>query len=338
LRIWGAAAALPFVFLGWAADFWEPFGWYLDIEQGLPATYFIIPFKRRPGERVGGTGAFRRATAYDVTDIRDAVARLIEAGCEIGVHGIDAWHSSDKGREEHAQISAVSGKPAGIRMHWLLHDRNTPSVLDAAGYTYDSTGGYNETVGYRHGTTQVFRPPSTCALLEVPMHIQDGALFFPDRLDLPEDEAWARCIRLIAQTKELGGVLTVLWHDRSHAPERFWGDFYVRLVQELRSSGAWFGSAGQVAAWFGQRRAVRFERTEPAAGGGLSVRSAGAALHPALTLRIHRGSGVASSCVDVPWSGAASVEFDSSLRPIAPDSSRHDGAGWQPRVARGCQT
>ena len=37
-------------------------------------------------------------------------------------------------------------------MHWLLHDANTPSVLDEAGYAYDSTVGYNETIGYRAGT------------------------------------------------------------------------------------------------------------------------------------------------------------------------------------------
>ena len=28
---------------------------------------------------------------------------------------------------------------------------------------------------------------------------------------------------------EFGGVLTVIWHDRSHGPERFWGDFYIKL-------------------------------------------------------------------------------------------------------------
>src|SRR4051812_43803786 len=32
LKMWRAAASLPFVLLGWAEDFWEPFAWYLRVE------------------------------------------------------------------------------------------------------------------------------------------------------------------------------------------------------------------------------------------------------------------------------------------------------------------
>src|SRR5262249_20157556 len=40
VQSWKAAAALPFVYLGWTKDFWEPFDWYLDVERGLSATYY----------------------------------------------------------------------------------------------------------------------------------------------------------------------------------------------------------------------------------------------------------------------------------------------------------
>lgn len=68
---WRAVATLPFVYLGWVQDFWDPFEWYLREEQGLPSTYFLIPYKGRPGDRVGGRHPSRRATAYDVTDIAE---------------------------------------------------------------------------------------------------------------------------------------------------------------------------------------------------------------------------------------------------------------------------
>ncbi len=55
--MWRAAMSLPFVYAGWLEDFWEPFAWYARVEHGLPATYFLIPFKRRPGERVPGAAA-----------------------------------------------------------------------------------------------------------------------------------------------------------------------------------------------------------------------------------------------------------------------------------------
>ena len=143
LKSWRAVASLPFVYAGWAKDFWEPFDWYLEVEKGLPATYFLIPFKQRSGEHVPGSRGSLRATAYDVSDLSDWTAVLLSRGCELGVHGIDAWHSVEKGRDELARIKTVTGESkTGTRIHWLLRDENTPSVLERAGYDYDSTVGY----------------------------------------------------------------------------------------------------------------------------------------------------------------------------------------------------
>ena len=56
LQSWLAVASLPLVYAGWARDFWEPFEWYQSVEDGLPATYFLIPFKGQAGEHVAETG------------------------------------------------------------------------------------------------------------------------------------------------------------------------------------------------------------------------------------------------------------------------------------------
>src|SRR5437773_10029862 len=42
--------------------------------------------------------------------------------------------------------------------------------------------------------------------------------------------------------------------------ERFWGGFYARLVDRLKSANAWFATAAQAVSWFRRRRSVRFER------------------------------------------------------------------------------
>ena len=311
-QMWRAAASLPFVYLGWAKDFWDPFEWYLRVEKNLPATYFFIPFKRRCGDRVSTPHASRRATAYDITDLPEWTATLMQEGCELGVHGIDAWHSVEKGRDELARIAAVTGESKiGIRIHWLLRGEDTLSVLEEAGYAYDSSVGYNETIGYRSGTTQTFRPLDTTALLELPLHIQDGALFFPRRLALSEPDAWIRCRALIDHVRECGGALTVLWHDRSHGPERFWGDFYLRLVQELKSLDGWFGTAGQVVGWFRKRREVRFDVIE-AEDGAARIRLCyqGEEIRPPLNIRIHRPCAGRDEFVDIDWTGETVVEPD----------------------------
>jgi peptidoglycan/xylan/chitin deacetylase (PgdA/CDA1 family) len=320
MRSWRAVLSVPLVHLGWAKDFWEPFEWYLEAEKGLPSTYFLIPFKRRPGDKVPGLHGARRATAYDVSDLKQWVPALRAEGCELGVHGIDAWHCAEKGRDELGRVASLTGcEISGIRMHWLLQDANTPATLERAGYGYDSTIGYNETVGYRSGTGQVFRPLGAVTLLELPMHIQDGALFYPKRLDLTEQEAEKRCEILIENARGFGGVLTLLWHDRSHAPERFWGDFYVRLIQKLKSHGCWFGSASQVVGWFRKRRQVRFEVGEMGGVSLIRIHSEGGESQPALRVRVyepqslHRAGQVRDephlSYVDLPWTGECPYEL-----------------------------
>jgi peptidoglycan/xylan/chitin deacetylase (PgdA/CDA1 family) len=261
LRSWAAVGSLPLIYLGWSKDFWLPFEWYLRVEKHLGGTYYLIPFKGRGGSKIPARAASRRAAAYDISDLSDWIRRLQEAGCEIGVHGIDAWHDVDQATEENKRVSAISGAyNPGMRMHWLLCDKNTPRVLDEAGYDYDSTAGYNEEVGYHSGTNQVYQPPGTQHLLELPLHIQDGALFFPQRLDLSEASALELCAVIITHAREHGGVLTTLWHDRSFGPERFWGEVYVQLIAMLKQSQPWFATGREAVDWFRARRSVRFER------------------------------------------------------------------------------
>jgi hypothetical protein len=317
---WKAAFSLPFVQLGLAPDFWMLFDWYMKVEKGLSPTYFFIPFKGRCGEKVTVPHAARRASGYALNEIRELANQLMQEGCELGVHGIDAWHDVGKARNERKELAAITGPvEAGIRMHWLLNDAGTHQVLDEAGYDYDSTSGYNETPGYRCGTTQVFRPLTASHLLELPLHIQDGALFYSKRLGLLEPEAWDLCEVFIHNARRFGGVLTLLWHDRSPGPERFWGEFYVRLVNQLKTLNAWFARGSEVVAWFRQRREVTFERLESSDGSNrIRLRGNGRRIHPALKIRIYSPtnpdlegtrSEVAPRMSELSWEGDTEMEL-----------------------------
>ena len=149
----------------------------------------------------------------------------------MGVHGIDAWCDASKGRLEREAVQSVTGKPEiGVRMHWLYSNEESPVLLEQAGFSYDSTVGYNQTVGYRAGTTQVFRPLNVERLLELPMHVMDTALFFPDYMNLKPSQARVILDDMVANCVRFGGVLTVNWHDRSIAPERLWDQTYRELL------------------------------------------------------------------------------------------------------------
>lgn len=261
LANWAAALRLPFVHMGLAKDFWDGFGdRYLELEKGLSSTFFVIPFKNDPGKTSHGQAPMFRAARYGAADIADTIRKLMIAGSEVGLHGIDAWLDSVRGRAELEEIRRLTGVPEiGVRMHWLYYDQQAPLALEKAEAAYDSTIGYNETVGYRAGATQAYKPLTATRLLELPMHVMDTALFYPAYLGLSPGEARTLLGRMIDKAVQFGGCLTINWHDRSLAPERLWYACYSELVEDLKSRNTWFATATQAVSWFQKRRSVVFE-------------------------------------------------------------------------------
>ncbi len=291
LTNWAAALKLPFVYMGFAKDFWHGFDdCYLELEKGLCSTFFVIPYKNYPGKNSHGLAPRFRAARCDARDIADTIGKIMAAGSEIGLHGIDAWLDSSRGHEEFEEIRRLTGvSEIGVRMHWLYYDQQSPVALEQAEAAYDSTIGYNETVGYRAGTMQAYKPLQATRLLELPLHVMDTALFYPGHLGLSRRQATAVLGRLVDNAVQFGGCLTTNWHDRSLAPERLWDASYRELVRDLKNRGAWFATAGQAVSWFRKRRSAGFE-TDCAESDAVRVRVAanrGDNL-PGLRLRIHK--------------------------------------------------
>jgi hypothetical protein len=254
-----AVALLPAVHLGIAADFWKQCRRYPEVETGLKSTFFFLPYKGKAGHGPDGPAPKKRACDYDLCDMREEVAQITSHGCEIGLHGIDAWLDLEEARKELDRISSVAGGSIrGARMHWLYFDSHSPQVLEKAGLTYDSSCGYNDAVGFAAGTAQVFRPMGATEFFELPLLIQDTALFYPRRMDLSNDKAFALCKKLIEDVSTFGGALVINWHDRSLAPERLWEPFYLELLDEIKSRRVWFGTGSEVTQWFKRRRSVAF--------------------------------------------------------------------------------
>jgi hypothetical protein len=177
----------------------------------------------------------------------------------------------------------------GVRMHWLYYDQGSPAALESAGAEYDSTIGYNGTVGYRAGTVQAYKPLQASRLLELPLHVMDTALFYPAHLHLSPREGRTLVDRMIDHAVQFGGCLTINWHDRSVFPERLWGECYRHLIKDLTVHKPWFATARQAVSWFRKRRAVMFETDCPETG-AISARVMGDDREnlPCLRLRVHQ--------------------------------------------------
>ena len=308
LRNWTALLSLPLVYFGVLPDFWLPFDRYIKTDGEFRSTFFVIPFRDRPGRGPDGRTDPIRAVRYAAQETRPWLPKLRSLNFEVGVHGIDAWRDLAAAKEELGEVAKLTGEAGlGIRMHWLYFDAGSFATLDRAGFRYDASMGYNDAVGFRAGTSQVFRPLTAERLLELPLLIQDSALFFPGRMNCTEREALGLCERILEWTQELGGVSTLLWHERSLVPERQWDGAYRWLLTQLRQRGAYVAPAGEVVSWFSARRAVDLQGAELEVDRlrSLAGARAAAAASPELTLRVHstqqdRDDAAAPGFVDIP--------------------------------------
>jgi hypothetical protein len=290
--------------MGLAKDFWHGFDdRYLELEKGCSSTFFVIPFKDNPGKDHHGSAPAFRAARYGAQDIVETIGKLTAAGCEVGLHGIDAWLNSLDGQKELKEIRRITdAREIGVRMHWLYYDQQSAAALEDAGAAYDSTVGYKETVGYRSGTTQAYKPLHVDRLLELPMHVMDTALFYPAYMGLSQAQATEILERLAENVNRLGGCMTVNWHDRSLSPERLWYACYRDLVEDLKNRSSWFATAGQAISWFQKRRSVVFETdgVEPDTVHAKVMDLYGDTV-PGLRLRIYNARGTHEEYVDTTF-------------------------------------
>lgn len=318
LRNWAAAASLPLIHLGLREDFWLEFERYVDIERPFGSTFFFLPFNGVAGTLGPKAAPKSRAAKYDISEIKDDVAKLLRNGCDVGLHGIDAWQDVQSARSERSRVREVTGEsPHGIRIHWLYWNEGSPEILEQAGFAYDSTFGYNCAIGFRAGTTQAFCPLGAKNLLELPLNIQDSALFYPDRMALSEKEALDACRGLLNSMCAAGGSLTVNWHTRSLSPERLWDEFYAALLKEIQTHHVWFSTAQQIVDWFRKRRALRFDSVSFAENSvRMSVSTPGGRPLPSFVVRMYHPKSVPHvpdmplTCgyTEVPWSGEDELE------------------------------
>jgi hypothetical protein len=311
VRNWVATAKLPFVYLGLADDFWADFDRYCELEGTAPSTFFFIPFKGHAGLTEEGPAPAARAAGYGAAEFQETISKLLAKGCEVGVHGLDCWRDTERGAEEFGLLRKLtSKKDLGVRMHWLYFGKNSPETLEASGAIYDSTVGYNETIGFRVGTAQAYKPLDAKTLLELPMHVMDTALFYPAHLNLSKAAAATRTDKVIAAVERFGGCLTINWHDRSIAPERLWGDFYVELIAKLRAKNVWLATAAQATGWFRKRRSVVFECDSDSGKFVAGIRHPGTQELPLLKLRIYGNAAQNDSRQTVPFT---EIAFDESV-------------------------
>jgi peptidoglycan/xylan/chitin deacetylase (PgdA/CDA1 family) len=200
-------------------------------ERDATSTFFVL-------------GANRHRLDAQAPQLYDRLRpRLLETlralGAEIGVHG--SYLAADDAALL-AEEAETLGSPQGQRYHFLRVDphRNL-APLPSLGFSYDSSLGFADALGFRAGIARPFRPWNV-DLVEIPLAVMDATL---DRyLRLTPHEAERRVAALLDRAADGGWSFALLWH-----PDRYegaWGRLYWRILDGVRARGGALCSCAQL--------------------------------------------------------------------------------------------
>lgn len=184
----------------------------IEGRHGVRSTWNVIVRRRH-----------ERDANYDFDDptVRRVLDELAGEGHEIGLHASYTSATTPGAVADEMALLREAGYPAvGTRQHWLRHPgADLFRELAKAGAGYDSSFGWSDACGFRHGMARPFVPFDTSTgapaeVLEVPLVVMDVALADRDPGG-PGDADLADAI--LREADLVGGAVSVLWHDTTLA-------------------------------------------------------------------------------------------------------------------------
>jgi hypothetical protein len=233
---------------------------FTDLVGGLlgivPLYNNVQLIASREGKHGFRSSFYFMSSNYPLSDVRSVSDRIRGDGWDVGLHGDFGTHDSiEKMNEAVSRFATGLGFiPTGVRQHYLRFDfAKSWQVMERAGFSYDTTVGTNDRLGFKLGLASPFHPPDgswvPMNLLEVPLVLMDTTLW--GYLKRSEDDGLADSMKIVAEVEGVEGLMTLLWHQE--AVRMRGGRLYWRLLQEFKSRGCFVGSGAEVARWWRAR-------------------------------------------------------------------------------------
>lgn len=161
----------------------------------------------------------------------------------IGLHSsYEAGMNPSLIKREKIYLEEQTGTSIRHNRHHYLRCREPEDIthLEAAGITDDFTMGYADVAGFRLGTSYPVRwiNPVNRRLSSIVLHpltVMDSTLEEKKYMGLDYEGALAYCLKLVEQVKNVGGELTLLWHNTSlqENTDSYLRKLYSQLLNEL---------------------------------------------------------------------------------------------------------
>lgn len=178
---------------------------------------------------------------YDIGDGRlSATLRQLRAeGCEIGLHqSYDAWRdSATMLREKQRLEQSIDGPVSSCRQHWLRFGwLDTWKAQEAAGFSLDTTLGFNDRPGFRNGAAVRFRPwdfetGRSRSIASMPMVLMDSHLY--DYASMNPETRVSEIRHWLEEVCETRGSATVIWHVHVLSDDYGWRPGFETLLNLL---------------------------------------------------------------------------------------------------------
>jgi hypothetical protein len=243
----------------------EPYYTYDDIigiehDLGVKSTYFILKESGNANLLLKETWyLYGRNRSLQSPEMRALIQRLKSNGDEVAIHGsYFSYRDPVLLKNETRELEQIlNEKVLGTRQHNLnLEIPATWNHQVHSGLKYDTTLGFNETIGFRWGTSFPFYPSigeERMQILEIPLIIMDNPLLSYDN---PEDE-W---LGITKEVEQFNGVLTLLWHppifNTVEYPDA--QEIYIKMNQYCIEKEAWITRAREIYEWHSLRNMNAF--------------------------------------------------------------------------------
>jgi hypothetical protein len=231
----------------------------LEADCGFKSSLFFFAETVHPWHPYDCNYGFNDRVHFEghTSTVGAMMLEIAARGWDVGVHGSIA-SATEPGvlARQKEEVAARIGRPVfTTRQHYLQYDpARTPRIQAEAGLLADGTQGFNDTIGFRAGTSFPYRlwdwsRGCLLPLWQVALHIQDGPLL---RAGPTVDQAVSSAIALLERVQEVGGCLGLLFHPAHLSTERGF-TVYRELLQESRRRGAWGCSLKEAALWWQSR-------------------------------------------------------------------------------------
>ena len=184
-------------------------------DNRVPSTFFI-------GVSSGN------GLKYSLENAKFWTRKILNAGFEVGVHGISYDCLAYIKKEHELFKSIVDSESFGIRMHNLKQNNSTFELLEKANYIYDCT------------RMEMADPFKIGKLWEFPLHLMDIHVLCKNsrwqNQTLKESQETTKIILEKGYAKGLK-YFSILYHDRFFSDDfKTWKEWYIWLVRYLKDN------------------------------------------------------------------------------------------------------